>query len=271
MNDKLHLSVPDFEPANAKDYELCIEIGTNYHHFAVISPAEKAVKVVSSKASVIFNELENSLLRTHFAQSKISLPTQKFTFIPTELFDPKNSSVYSKYLQTDEHDEVFFSYMNGGEITIVYAFSKLILDKIGKHFPDAKVYPQFQAFFEGIDYGFAQIDAPQLFVNFKNAYLEIIVYKNKSFQFYNCFDFQNDDEVIYYLLLAMQQNGLKPNSTTVKVSGNISGKTDTYQKIATQFPRTEVTDHDSLPLNYAGLGMAVMPRFFSLFSLHLCE
>lgn len=271
MNDKLHLSVPDFEPANAKDYELCIEIGTNFYQFAVINPIEKAVKVVSSKASVIFNELENSLLRTHFAKTKIGLPTQKFTFIPTELFDAKNSAVYTKYLQVDEQDEVFFSYMKSGEITIIYALSKLILDKIGKHFPDAKVYPQFQPFFEGTDYGFAQIDAPQLFVNFKNTYLEIIVYKNKKFQFYNCFDFQNNDEVIYYLLLAMQQNGLKPPSTTVKVSGNISGKTETYQKIAAQFQRTEVTDHDSLPLNYSGLGEAVMPRFFSLFSLHLCE
>ncbi len=271
MTDKLHLSVPDFEPAETKDFELCIEIGNNYFQYSIISLVDHAVKVVSAKASIIFNEIENSLLQTHFAKTKLSLFTQKFTFIPSEIFKAEDLAIYSKYIQPDDAMEILYSSIDQIGITVVYAVPKITLDKVGKYFPNAQIYPHLLPFLKGIDNGYSQIDSTLLFVNFKPSFIEIAVYHHQKFQFYNTFEYQNDDELIYFILLAIQQNKLKLASTTIKISGNISAKSSSFERISSQFPRTEITDQDSLPLTYSNLGQPVMPRFFSLFSLHLCE
>ncbi|TKB99239.1 DUF3822 family protein [Pedobacter cryophilus] len=271
MNDKTHLTVPNFEPANATQNELCVELGNNDYSYALVDVKNQTVKVISAAQTTIFNDIEGNLLQTHFAKTKISLTTKKFTFIPTEVYHEKDLEVYSKYLNLSENEAVFVKSLEKSGITVIFAFEKHLLDKIEKYFPEAAIYPQFIPFFTGVEYAFSQISYPQLFANFKSDVIEIIIFNQHKFQFYNAFEYTNEDELLYFMLLATQQNKLKPAQVMVKVSGNIDTNGAVFQKIKAQFNHTEVTDLDSLPLTYLGLNEAVMPRFFSLLSLHLCE
>jgi hypothetical protein len=271
MNDKIHLTVSDFEPANAFSFELAIEFGLNNYNYAIIDGDKKVVKAISSAQTSIFNEIDGSLLQTHFAKTKISLITQKFTFIPTSLFQKDNLAVYTKYIQPQETETVLVNHLYDGEITAIYAFDKLLIDKIEKHFPAAKLYPQFIPLITAVNYGFSLIKEPQIFANFKSDFLEIIIYNNGKFQFYNLFEFKNDDEILYFLLLATQQNNLHAVNSMLKISGSMSTQGDTYKRLKEHFNRIEIIDQDSLPLTSLGLQTSVMPRFFSLLSLHLCE
>lgn len=271
MNEKIHLTVSDFEPANAFNFELDIELGLNHYNYAIIDGDKKAVKAISSDQSNIFNELEGSLLQTHFAKTKISIITKKYTFIPTALFQKDNLEVYSKYIQPQPNEIVLTNQLLDGEITAVYAFDKLLLDKIEKHFPAAKLYPQFSSLISGVNYGFSLIKEAQVFANFRADFLEIIIYNGGEFQYYNIFEFENDEEILYFLLLATQQNNLHPTNAMLKISGDINTQGDTYKRLKEHFNRIEIIDQDSLPLTSLGIQTSVMPRFFSLLSLHLCE
>jgi hypothetical protein len=271
MNEKTNLTVPDFEPADASHNELYIELGTNDYRYTLVDVGNHTVRVISTSKTNIFKDVEGNLLQTRFAKTKISLATPKFTFIPTELYQENHLPVYTKYLCPTENDAVFVRNLEKAGVTVIYTLEKHLLDKIDKYFPEAIIYPQFIPFFMGVQYGFSLISYPQLFVNFKSGALEIIIFNKNKFQFYNQFEFENEDEVLYFLLLATQQNKLKPASLMVKISGNIDSNSSLFQKIKTQFNHTEVTDLDSLPLTYVGLNQPVMPRFFSLLSLHLCE
>lgn len=101
--------------------------------------------------------------------------------------------------------------------------------------------------------------------------MEIIIFNQKQFHFYNIFEIFNDEEMMYFLLLAAQENSIKPAHTTVKISGDFNPNGTVFNKISQYFPSTEITDQDSLPLFYQGLAQPVMPRFFSLLALNLCE
>ena len=245
-------------------------MGNNDYGYALVDVQNQTVKVISAASTTIFNDIEGNLLQTHFTKTKISLTTKKFTFIPTDVYHKKDLEVYSKYLNPLENEAVYVKSLEKAGITVIYAFEKHLLDKIEKYFPEASIYPQFIPFFTGIDYAFSQISYPQLFANFKSDVIEIIIFNHHKFQFYNVFEYTNEDELLYFMLLATQQNKLKPANVVVKISGNIDTNGTVFQKIKTQFNHTEVTDLDSLPLTYLGLNEAVMPRFFSLLSLHLC-
>lgn len=271
MNEKIDLTVSDFEPANTFNLELAIELGTNYYNYAIIDGDKKAVKVISNVQSSIFNDVDDNLLHNNFAKTKISLITKKFTFIPTPLFQKDNLEVYTKYIQAQDHEYILVNQIHENTITAIYAFDKLLLDKIEKHFPSAKIYPQFTPLISGITYGFSLIKEAQVFANYRPGYLETIIYNKGEFQFYNIFEVENDDEILYFLLLAAQQNNLYSKSTMLKISGNLSTQSETYNRLKQHFNRLEIIDQDSLPLTSLGIQTSVMPRFFSLLSLHLCE
>ena len=271
MNNKIQLTVADFEPAKAKTYELYLEIGSNHYNYAVIDPQNQTVKTISHQPSNIQNDIKDELLQAHFAKTKISLKTQKFTFIPTELFHESAVANFTKYIDAQDNEEVCIKNLEHARLTIIYTLPKLQLDKISSYFPTAEIYPQIIPFYNGVAYAFGQIGFSQLFINFKSNLMEVIIIHQHQFQFYNMFDVQNEEEIMYFLLLAAQENNIKPASTTVKVSGDILLNSSTYQQISKYFPQTEITDQDSLPLFYQGLSAPVMPRFFSLLALHLCE
>lgn len=107
MNNKIQLTVADFEPAKTKTYELYLEIGANHYNYAVIDPQSQNVKTISYRPSNIHNDINEELLQAHFAKTKISLNTQKFTFIPTELFHEDALANFTKYIDVQENEEIF--------------------------------------------------------------------------------------------------------------------------------------------------------------------
>lgn len=271
MTDQKQLTVADFDATKAKTYELYLEIGSNYFNYAVIDPRNQSVKTISHKSSNIYNGIFDDLLKSHFAKTKISLTTQKFTFVPTELFHESATENFINYIGATEHEEICTQQLIGTGITIIYALPKLQLDKIGSYFPNAEIYPQISPFLKGINFGFSQISSSQLFINFRDGLAEVMILNNRVFQFYNVFEFQNEDELIYFVLLASQENNIKPASTTLKISGTIDAESGLFNRLVQYFPHTESIDQDSLPLFYQGLEKPALPRFFSLLALHLCE
>ncbi|HTN21872.1 MAG TPA: DUF3822 family protein [Pelobium sp.] len=271
MTEKIQLTVADFDATQAKTYELYLEIGSNHFNYAVIDPQNQAVKTISHKPSNIYNGIYDDLLKSHFAKTKISLTTQKFTFVPTELFHESATENFIKYIGATDNEEICTQVLTNAGITIIYALPKLQLDKIGSYFPNAEIYPQISPFYKGVNYGFSQISTSQLFINFRDGLAEVIIFNQNQFQFYNIFEFQNEEELLYFVLLSAQENNIKPASATLKLSGFIDPESELYKQLAKYFPHTEVTDQDSLPLFYHGLETPVMPMFFSLLALHLCE
>ncbi|HEX7366664.1 MAG TPA: DUF3822 family protein [Pelobium sp.] len=271
MTDQIQLKVADFHAAQAKQYELYIEIGANNFNYAVIDPQNQSVKLVARKPSNIYNGIFDDLLKAHFAKTRISLTTQKFTFVPSELFHESATENFSSYIGATDSEKVCTQEIAGAGITIIYALPKLQLDKIGSYFPNAEIYPQIVPFFKGVNFGFSQISTSQLFVNLRDGSLaEIIIYNHSKFLFYNIFEFQNPDELMYFVLLAAQENSIKPASATLKLSGVADEEDDVFNRLSAYFPHTELIDQDSLPLFYQGLEKPALPNFFSLLALHLC-
>ncbi len=271
MNEKIQLAAEDFDVADAKNYELYLEVGSAYYNYAVIDPKTQQAKTVAYQPVNIYNGLSDDILNANYAKTKITLVTRKFNFVPTELFHQSSLANFTKYINASENDEVFCDVLDPAGISVIYAFPKLQLDKVASRFPNAEIFPQMFPFYNAVNYAFSQIGFSQVFINFKSGLMEVIIIHQHEFRFYNIFEFQNDDEVNYFLLLSAQENNIKPASATVKVSGDLDINGELFKQILKHFPNTEITDQDSLPLFYQGLTQPVMPRFFSLLALHLCE
>ncbi|WP_147387933.1 DUF3822 family protein [Pelobium manganitolerans] len=270
MNEQAQAQVEDFDITQAKTHELYLEVGANYFKYAVVNPENKAVRLLSHKASNLYNGLHDDWLRSHFAKTKISLSSQKFTFVPSALFHESATQNFVKYIGATDHDEVCVHHLTDAQLTIIYALPKLQLDKIHHYFPNAEIYPQIAPLFKGINFGFSQIFGKQIFINLRDTYAEILIMADKQFVFYNLFEYQNQDELLYFALLCAQENDLKPASTTLKISGLLGADSELMQRLQHYFTHTEMIDQDSLPLNTSQFEKPIVSSHFSLLALHLC-
>jgi len=248
--------------------ELLIEIGSNNYSYALLNPNHDEEFKAYHTEKLIFNDLEKDLLPASFVRTKISLGCKKFTFIPIEIFNSADLGIYSPYLQATSNETIFTSDLPNLGFTALYAFENIILDKVGKYFPQAQIYPQFVPFLLATTQINHQKD--QLFANFKSDYLEIALFKNDKFQFYNRFEFENEDEAIYFILLAAQQNGLYKENLDATLSGQIKNESNFLQKIKAHIPNAAMVNQQKLSAFYQNSHPTDFSNYFSLLSLHLC-
>lgn len=250
--------------------ELYLEIGSNNYSYALVYPShDKKIEAYHSE-TLIFNDLEKDLLQTSFVRTKISLGCQKFTFIPTEIFNSADLGIYTPYLQATANETIFTYNLPDLGFTAVYALENLILDKLERHFPEAVIYPQFIPFLLATNKLQQKENTTNIFVNFKSNSLEIALFKNNKFQFYNNFLFENEDEAIYFILLVAQQNALVLADLNVTLSGEIKIERDLIQKIKAHLPNTSLVNQQNLSAFYQNSNPVEFSNYFSLLSLYLC-
>jgi hypothetical protein len=272
MKAKLILSVPDFEETLVKEYNLNIEVSANSFNYAITDSSSKSVKSIAHIPSQIYNYVNGSVLQNSFSKVKISVLSQKFTFIPLSIYQEKDLEIYSSYIKPTVNEKIFVQRVESEELVVIYGLPKLQIDKLENLFPTAQIFPQFLPQIAALNFGYKEINFSQLFLNFKSdGYLEIAILDQQKFIFYNIFSYQNLDEMMYFILLSLQENQIRPTRVTVKISGELAINDEKHQKLLKEFPNTEFIDQDCLPLTYKGLGEPVTAQFFSLLSLHLCE
>ena len=125
------------------------------------------------------------------------------TLVPSDLFDNKNSLNYLKYNTTiqindlaandlildDEVNNLYIPYTDINNFIFerfkafdFYHYSSLILNKFSKELID-----KF---------------SKKVFLNVNDRFVDILYFDNNKLTFYNSFDYNSNEDIIYYLLFS---------------------------------------------------------------------
>src|SRR5690606_29706201 len=111
-----------------------------------------------------------------------------------------------------------------------------LLERLNHVFSNAKIYTQINSFFEGC---ILNKDS-EIFVNLKDENFELLILKNRELVYYNIFEFKNNDEILYFLMLTLQQKEISPSALVV--SGAIEESSELYVKLKNSFPSIKLND-----------------------------
>ena len=67
-----------------------------------------------------------------------------------------------------------------------------------------------------------------LYANIQLNNFQILIFKNKSLQYYNNFEFKEKEDILYFTLFIMEQNKIDNIKTKLLLLGNINEESDTY-------------------------------------------
>ena len=229
------------ETSNIK---LSIHISLNELSFCIVDLISKEIDFLrtyslsqNSNPKELLNTLkkgflENDELSSSFSSVKIIHYNNLSTVVPEPLFDKNNALSYLKFnSKILQNDYVAFDKIFNNECVNVYIPYVNINNYIFEMF-DSFIYKHYSSIIlEKVKLNEKNTATPSLYLNINVNHMELIYFVKNKLVFYNRFDFNTKEDLIYYLLFSIDQLKLNPEEIPIVITGDISKDDDNYMII----------------------------------------
>ncbi len=270
MIDNTQLTDNEFEAKDLPDNELLVFYGKKEYALAIVDTTTKKLKVLTHAQKNLFDDEDENLLKLNHQNVKISFFTDKYTFVPDELFKDEHLSHFASFLDSKETDRVLTTSFLNFKTKNIFAVPNKDYELLLEKFPGAKIFSQAEPFINGVDSQLNKANfSTELYINLRLEVAEFLIFKEGQFNFYNIFEYTNEDEFLYFMMLVAQQNNLD-STIAVKISG-VSNLPKANELVKQTFINCNKLAVSTIINNEEDFNTTELSVYFSLLSLYLCE
>ncbi|WP_162847097.1 DUF3822 family protein [Mucilaginibacter gracilis] len=258
---------PEYDPKVTDGNELLLVVNNNTFGFIVSQIRTKKVLVWGEDYDN--DELQNpealkDILLGNYSSVKAVVPSVTFTIIPKDLFKETDIIEYSRFL-TPEPDDVLLT--NEFDVTnnVVFAVSKTIMEVLKNKLNKASIFFAGKVFAATVN--FARHDNANLYAHIEGNRLQLLYFRNAEFAFYNNFEFNNPDELMYFVVLTANELGLNLDETSVILSGDVNISDKKIHRVSDLLPKVYLNQTKMVQLPQGFLSHQIL----LLSGLTLCE
>ena len=219
---------------------------------------------------------EHHLLEAGFWNNiKIAFKNQKFTVVPTNLFNSNQGAKYlAKACKFDEskEDVLFYKHIKA-DCTTIFAVDRDLVDFFTDIYKNLKLHflHESSIFIEGVLRHNDHTDLKSMFIAFGTSYFQVVVTERKQLVYYNRFEASNPDQILKYIMVIINQLGLDQESTKVLTWGNIDSVSDKFT-VLYQYIRNISFGHKPEYVKSGYVFDALQDHnYFSLLSIYPCD
>ena len=177
------------------------------------------------------------------------------TLVPSTLFDHKNSLNYLKYNTSINIDDIAANdQVLNHEINNVYIPNTEINNFIFEKFRTFDFFHYSSLIIEKISNELAEKFSEKVFVNINDGFIDILFFKDKKLMFYNSYDYNSDEDILFYLLFCFSELKLNPDEIHTVLSGSINLDSKLYELIYTYVRNVQLID----PIEIDGIDFNVL-------------
>lgn len=172
-------------------------------------------------------ELEVNLrLRKNFDHVNAGFLSSFFNLVPNVyLFE--NQDVLLNFSEAEFDANNILRSNTRFESTFVYGTSQLLFEKLNEFYGKVRCFHSGSIFLDSI----AVSNDPVIHLNLYEHNLEVAVMENSGVVFYNLFETQTGEDILFYTLFAMEQLNLYPNHSEIKCYGQLLPGTKVFQTL----------------------------------------
>lgn len=266
----------------AEPLSLSMFIGSSTFMYAIsLLNSKQVIEVCHTELNNSYDAKQTLTDRVSFLTQNHLLHRQKFEKVFISILNSSFTILPNAYAsQLDVKSLLHFS--NGGVLTkspfqhhikdVCFCFSveQELLNYLEKTFSNAAIRHagavNIQLFFSE-----HSLSNCNLFLNLSDKQLEIAAKEKNNLIFYNVFDVETDEDVLYYLLFAMEQFNFNPLHTSLAVASQRSTENSLLKSIKKYVK--QVTFTTSNPAVILSNELSKIPNhfYFTLLNQHLCE
>jgi hypothetical protein len=252
-----------FNLYQAYSYTLLIQVGTTSFSYAVVHQN----RLLASAQNCDLDELAHpkqlsELLTSTYKRIIIGLPATGLTFVPKSLFSEEYVAGFARLLDVRETEKVLAQTLDDENI-IIYKAKEVLISAVERYDLQNTVYAA-AGWINVIAASSPPNDA--LYLEIGNDIVQFLYFSLNKLRFYNTFEFKNADELVYFTTFVADELNLKPQQTTLVLSGNIDPDDTNMKRLADFYPKIEIN----------GLRVMELPaqiashKFLALAALSLC-
>ena len=177
------------------------------------------------------------------------------TLVPSDLFDPKNSLNYMKYNTSIRIDDIAANdRVLNHEINNVYIPNIDTNNYIFEKFKTFDFYHYSSLIIEKFSNDFAEKFGKRVFVNVNDGFIDVLYFKDKKLEFYNSYDYNSIEDILFYLLFCFSELKLNPDEIHTVFSGSIDQDSKLYELIYTYVRNVELIE----PIDIDGIDFNIL-------------
>ncbi len=206
----------------------------------------------------------DKLLQLKYRNTQIGLLTSIATLIPSDLYDANQRRFYLEQnaILNKEH-LVLNDALESVGAQHVYAFHSEIFECLQTQFPQAVFYNVSS----GLIATHHRYGKPEtVYANLIGEYLQIVVFNRKKLLFSNTFTHRSAADVLYFIMLVINQLDLDAEKNKLILSGEITTESPTYATLQQYIKHIEFVDIPNL-YTYKNINAPDYHRFFGLMSV----
>jgi hypothetical protein len=229
---------PDFSPEKTKKYTLLVKADNATFSFAITDKNKLLVLTGGHDIDELNSATdENDFLFKSYKQTIIGLAGNAFTFVPVSLFDPEKVADFARFLDVKATEKVF-SQPFDADNQVIFKVGEPVLSVIVDKFDLKDVVFEPKGWATAIaGNGPSNSD---LFLNITGETVEILNFKDNKLRFYNTFEFQNEDELVYFTSFVAGELQLAPESISLILSGEVEPDDKNYNRLGEFFNKVEL-------------------------------
>ena len=226
----------EFDAEKSSHYRMTIQCSLGGLSFALLDAKTQTLVALECYQSDLLadsNDLFRTLERALEDKNLNNKDFQSVTFIvdnrycslvPQPLFNEADQAKYLDFaFQIPEGYTIASEPIASAQCHIVHAFLKTMQDKVLNKWTDARITHSSSVFIDNV---MKDEHNNGVFVNVRNRDFDMLVKKECKLHFFNNFKFNTKEDFAYFLLFAMEQNGVSGQDTPVVFSGLIRPASD---------------------------------------------
>ena len=226
----------EFDAEKSSHYRMTIQCSLGGLSFALLDAKTQTLVALECYQSDLLadsNDLFRTLERALEDKNLNNKDFQSVTFIvdnrycslvPQSLFNEADQAKYLDFaFQIPEGYTIASEPIASAQCHIVHAFLKTMQDKVLNKWANARITHSSSVFIDDV---MKADDNKGVFVNVRNRDFDMLIKKEGQLHFFNNFKFNTKEDFAYFLLFAMEQNGVSGQDTPIVFSGLIRPASD---------------------------------------------
>jgi len=224
LSIKISLSSFDLMLSNLEDNSILDYKRCNFNKKAITENLASKLDSFLNESKIDFSNVINV---------KLIISNNLSCLVPKELFDERLSLDYLKFnSKLIENDFASNDYIEELEIYNVYLPFVNVNNYLVQRFGSFEYYHSSTILLRKILKTTTNDSKTLFFTNIETESFQVIIFKNKNLLYYNDFEYQTKEDILYFLLFVIEQNKEIKSDTELNILGDISENDKNYNFIS---------------------------------------
>jgi hypothetical protein len=223
---------------STENYELAIQVCPDGFSFCLLDTMRNKfvlIRAFDPEENKYFtsdkiNELiiKDDFLTKRYRKVHIVMPSQKFTLVPSPLFDPgKKDEFFTFNHNRDENINILSNKINDPDVFIVFSVLKSYREVMNSFYPGVHPYIHLKPLLDHIAYIRRSIHGNYIHIHIEREYFNLIIFSNNILKFCNTYSYRNISDILYFVLNVFRNLDIKQEETIY-----LSGLTEKYDDLS---------------------------------------